>query len=497
MKFSELQQLIKQKFGIDHLADMARELGVSPQAVSNWKSRDRVPYKYVIQIREKLVIDNSMTSDGAENIEKRRTRNIESSAQISTKPFLEEEDTISLEDILLILSKNIKIIILLPIVLLSFTLIYEKTTYIPLYTSTAKILLEDNQPSSGLGGIASQFGINVAEKSSDLTSTSIFPELINSRPFAERILEREFYTDKFKKSLSLLAILTYGDNKSNIGKDTLITRTLGILPGMIAFENSGSFTLVSVETFEPQLAADIANAVLEELLELNRYFKNRRIDETKEFIEDRIQVVKLKLDKLDKELIEFMLSNRNYESSPTLSLKVARLSRNSEIHRGMYTTLKQQLENIKIEEVQNKYLIQILEYPIAPLGPTNFIDNRPIILSIVLGLSIAITIAFIKNYFLNHGIQDSGKMGLIKGEFKTNVINTFIDRKVYTLVTICLLAGLPFLWGHKSIMPVFFGLYSTKALIIIIIYAFVCAISLLIVFYFKRLRSYLNKLYSV
>ena len=54
MKFSELQQQVKEEFGIDHLADIARELGVSPQAVSNWKARDRVPYKYVLKIRKKL-----------------------------------------------------------------------------------------------------------------------------------------------------------------------------------------------------------------------------------------------------------------------------------------------------------------------------------------------------------------------------------------------------------------------------------------------------------
>ena len=83
-------------------------------------------------------------------------------------------------------------------------------------------------------------------------------------------------------------------------------------------------------------------------------------------------------------------------------------------------------------------------------------------------------------------------MGLIKDEFKTNVINIFMDRKVYAIVTICLLAGLPFLWGHKSIMPVFFGLYSAKALIIII-YTFVCVISLLVVIYFEKLKLYLNK----
>ena len=209
--------------------------------------------------------------------------------------------------------------------------------------------MEGNQESSGFGGIAAQFGINVPEKSSDLTSTSIFPELISSRPFAERILEREFYTDKFKQNLSLLAILTYGDNKPIFGKDTLITQAVGILPEMITFRSSGSFTLLNVATIEPQLAADIANAVLQELVELNRYFKSRKVIETKEFIEDRMQAVESKLGKLEEEIIQFRLSNRNYDASEKLSLKYSKLSRNSSILAGMYTTLKQELELIKIE----------------------------------------------------------------------------------------------------------------------------------------------------
>ena len=63
MKFSELQDQLQEKFGIDHLADIARELGVSPQAVSNWKSRDRVPYKYVLKIRKQLEESNAQISD--------------------------------------------------------------------------------------------------------------------------------------------------------------------------------------------------------------------------------------------------------------------------------------------------------------------------------------------------------------------------------------------------------------------------------------------------
>ena len=40
------------KFSTDRLADISKELGVTPQVVSNWKSRNHVPYKYVKNLRE-------------------------------------------------------------------------------------------------------------------------------------------------------------------------------------------------------------------------------------------------------------------------------------------------------------------------------------------------------------------------------------------------------------------------------------------------------------
>ena len=58
MKFYELKKMLHEKLGIEHLADIARELGVSPQAVSNWKARNRVPYKYVSKIRNEIITKN-------------------------------------------------------------------------------------------------------------------------------------------------------------------------------------------------------------------------------------------------------------------------------------------------------------------------------------------------------------------------------------------------------------------------------------------------------
>ena len=67
MKFFELQELLKKRLGIEHLADIARELGVTPQAVSNWKARDKVPYKYVTKIRNQFQNTDHLSKENFNN----------------------------------------------------------------------------------------------------------------------------------------------------------------------------------------------------------------------------------------------------------------------------------------------------------------------------------------------------------------------------------------------------------------------------------------------
>ena len=54
MTFEKLSKIMIKELGTDKLSDIALEFKVSPQVVSNWKSRDQVPYKYVKLLREKL-----------------------------------------------------------------------------------------------------------------------------------------------------------------------------------------------------------------------------------------------------------------------------------------------------------------------------------------------------------------------------------------------------------------------------------------------------------
>ena len=149
MKFSELQDQLKEKFGIDHLADIARELGVSPQAVSNWKARDRVPYKYVLKIRKQFEESNTLVIGQSK-------KNVSDSNQASHQysyPQSLEEDSISLTDILMVLARQLKIILIAPTILCTLTILYVQFIAEPVFESSAKIISSSGS-SSGVSQAA-------------------------------------------------------------------------------------------------------------------------------------------------------------------------------------------------------------------------------------------------------------------------------------------------------------------------------------------------------
>ena len=54
MTFKELQNIFEENFGGTYLSDIAKEFNVSPQVVSNLKSRNKFPYKYIQILRKKI-----------------------------------------------------------------------------------------------------------------------------------------------------------------------------------------------------------------------------------------------------------------------------------------------------------------------------------------------------------------------------------------------------------------------------------------------------------
>lgn len=318
----------------------------------------------------------------------------------------------SIADIILVIAKHLKMIIIIIIIMTVSIFVYVQKNYIPEYVSSAKIFIPaSNYSGSSLARLANRFGISTGGQSQlEISSSALFPEIVNSRTFAERLLQKKFTVQKFGEELSLLAILTYGLGKPSVGLDTLILRASKAIPAMVSFQEDAPFLTLTTKTTDAQFSKDLADEVLIELDNLQRYYKSQSTVEKRVFIEQQIAITMTELENLEENLKQFRERNRQIEGSPSLLLKHERLMRNVDIQKGIFLTLKQQLELTKIEEVQKSSLVQVLDYPDLPLKVNNPRKNITYLLGAFAGLFLGLCFAFIGDYFSTRNKEEAVKL---------------------------------------------------------------------------------------
>ena len=208
MTFEVLLEIMAQH-GITRLAHIARDLDVSPQAVSNWKARDQVPYKIVAIIQEKY--GSSVETDqekGAVDQEKSAENGQPEIQQpTSSIPYpyhYPEEDSISLREIINLLMNHWKMVFIIPTITCIIAIFYVLFIAQPVYTATAKIIPSvGGGSSSNLRGMAAQFGVSIPDgEEVSITSSFVYPEIIRSRTLAQAVMKHNFNLTLLKKLIS-------------------------------------------------------------------------------------------------------------------------------------------------------------------------------------------------------------------------------------------------------------------------------------------------------
>ena len=467
MRFVEFEEIMSSN-GCNTLAEIARALESTPQAVSNWKSRDQVPHHVVNKILE-----------NNENLAPNPSQKI-------YQNFNLENDVISFSDILVTMAEQIKLILFVPFIFVFISFTYMQFIQKPVYTSWSTMLIPSNQQSGAISGLASQFGVNLNSNNqqADLSSPVLLPEILNSRTFAEKLLKRKFYSTELDKETYLINILN--DEKDKI-QDTGFSnsRAISKLDKMINFEqnlNTGIST-VYVETHEPKFSMDLALAVLEQLEESNRFYKSQSTYEKTAFIEDRIKSVEKELIFSEKNLKKFNEQNRQI-SSPALQLQLERLNRDVEVQKGIYLTLKQQLELAKIEIIQKASILQVLDRPQIPISPSNVNLKLGLAIAIFIGLIVGIALGFFRSFLNSGNISERKKIRRMRGFLKNKSKEIIYDIRISSSIFTIMLLASPLYFGHRSVNPTFFGMYSLKFFLVNLFY-----LSLMIFFLFAIIKT--------
>ena len=455
MNFTDLESIMYKK-GVKSLAEIARALDTTPQAVSNWKARNQIPYHIIAKVNNNKEIDTNISQN--------------EKTDSSILPIQRG----SFSDFLVILAEQLKVIVLVTFITVFLSFVYARFIEKPVYYSWATILLPENNISNlgGLSSLATQFGVNIpSSNEADLSSPSLYPELLRSRTFSEKLLKKELYSKEFGKRLPLLNILI-NDSKNRIIEDEyLISQAISRLNNMISFNSdpTSNFSTIGASTSEPIFSKELVEAALSELENLNRYFKSQKTTEKINFINNRINSVENELNVSELRLKEFNEKNRQ-ASSPALKLELDRLTREMDIQKGIFLTLKQQLELAKIEEIQEASIVQVLDMPKIPFSSSNRSLKITIIFSGIFGVFFGIGIGSIRSYSNSSDISERKKLNRFKYLLRKKWKAMFNDSRFVGIICSLLILGLPFFLNYRSASPIFLGRYSLKVMIMNIFY---------------------------
>jgi len=406
MNFNELEKLMAKR-GINSLADIARALNTTPQAVSNWKSRNKIPYRIITHLKynnnEVKVVKNSRV-----------------------------EDDFSFDYIKLILTilKNLKLLVFIPIVIVSLTIFYLFNIADVKYLSTGSILATggENSTTGGLSALASDFGISLGSSNADFSSSDMFPVILRSNTLAKEVIYSDLDSTLFNRRKNLYEILVAG--KSGIYSDTLEEKAIEILQkDIFSFVEDRKSKLVTlyIRTYSPILSAKIAKIIIEEADKMQREYKIEKVSEKRKFIENRIETVSAELLLNETYLKNFREKNRQIDNSPSLLLEQERLERNKDVITDVFTTLKQQYEMVKIEEVEKSAMLQILDSPRVPSRHDQPRRARTTIFSAILSILISFGIIFIKEKI--NSTSNKQKILLLRKTFLKNLISLIPFRR--------------------------------------------------------------------
>ena len=329
---------------------------------------------------------------------------------LHSKPYYDysEGESFSLLDILLLASKNLRLILLPPFILCVLIILYLQFIARPIYSSTSKIISSSSTGGglSAAAGLASQFGINLPSAGGE--PKWVYPDIIKSSTLARKVLKRKFDTQEFGENQSLLKIISDKFDKEDIDDHTFENIIISeFLKSVNVNENlKTSVVKLTVNALEPKLAQEINLAIIEELDQHQSEYNKAKASKTKYFITERIVDVEKELNNAENKLQDFSNRNRRIDNSALLQLEQQRLDREVAVLTGVFTTLKQQLETAKIQEVKDSDYVVIIDPPEIPFKRYWPNKRLMVLMGGIFGIAIGIMITF-----LNETIKSSGKVG--------------------------------------------------------------------------------------
>lgn len=310
------------------------------------------------------------------------------------------DENVNLIYYLNVLFKRWKLIAIIFVIVVFFAALFSVLKR-PVYTAEVTILpsfeTQSGAPGSlyPLSDIATQLGLSPGEVG--INSPLIYEKMLKSRELIDRVVQRKFISSRDNKEKTLIQIYRL-DKEKNLGKQLYLAYTT-LLDGMkVKIDNESMTLTLYINSKDPNLAAIIANAIIEELDEYNREILTIKAATNKEFTEDRLNDTREKLRLAEEELKIFCQENRRIEDSPELSLELGRLLREVKLQEELFITLSREFELARIQEVKDTPIVYTLGKARPPIEKSSPKRKLNVLIAAVVSLIFGFGAAFLCEY---------------------------------------------------------------------------------------------------
>ena len=379
--------------------------------------------------------------------------------QYQEPPYYYEEDEISLLDMVLVLARNKRLILITTGIFVAlglFIAIFSPNKY----NSSATLIREVTEGSSlsgSLGGLAALgqgLGLSLGGATKGL-SAEAYPELLKSREVRLAVVRDMYYFPDVGDSLTLTA---YFESQKGFNPIALIKKVTIGLPGTImqifrgdkdtaaiiaadgqplypteeedeamkrvaemlsvnVDQQTGLMT-VSISSWSPLFSANLTERFVDHLIERVRAIRTQKSRENLEFIQERFQEAEEELRKAEETLAAFD-DRYNNPQTAQLSTERTRLQRQVSFKSQLYSDMQAQMTQAEIELQRSEPVITVVERPLPPLEKSSPNRKLIVILSLFLGGGLGVGLAFINSFIGNmeQDEEEKGKLQEIKKAF--------------------------------------------------------------------------------
>ncbi|MFO7895696.1 MAG: Wzz/FepE/Etk N-terminal domain-containing protein [Candidatus Cloacimonadales bacterium] len=209
-----------------------------------------------------------------------------------------ENKQIDLFDVLIVLAKHKKFILITTVIVSIAAVIYSLVTP-EIWRSTATIMPLDNEMSnfsfsSSLSGLQS----SLLGKTTSSSATNLVT-VMNSRTFSEDVINKFDLIDYFEI-----------EDPDSLVAMHLALEAFGEMMRTIAIDEESGLIIISIESKDKYMSAEIANYFIDKIEIYNQSTSKSKGREKREFLEKRLAEVEAEIEDLIQQLLAFQVENK-------------------------------------------------------------------------------------------------------------------------------------------------------------------------------------------